>query len=135
MPASFKEQAQRLLARAPVIQAACDLDLLIFLHRHPRALLTTEQLAGFVGYNLKEIVKSLDAFIAAGLLDRTNQPSTHAARLFVLSLAGTQGRGTRALVELGSTRPGRERILGALQGRGSRPNRPGIPELRLVQRA
>jgi DNA-binding MarR family transcriptional regulator len=114
MPDSLKEQEQRLLARVPVIQTACDLDLLVFLHRHPRALLTTEQLAGFIGYDLKDIVKSLDAFVAAGLLDRTNQPSTHAARLFVLSLAGTQGRGTTALIDLGSTRQGRERILGAL---------------------
>jgi hypothetical protein len=58
---------KRLLARTPFIRGACDLDLIGFLHRHPRRLLTTEQLAGFVGYNLKEIAKSLDGFIEAGL--------------------------------------------------------------------
>lgn len=141
MPASFNDQAQRrelakrLLARTPVIQSACDLDLIIFLHRHPRMLLTSEQLAGFVGYSLKDIARALDAFIEAGLLARTTQQSMHAARLFVLLLNGPQGGGVRALLELGSTREGRGDILEALPPRGSRPDWPGPrTELRLIKR-
>src|SRR5215469_5271293 len=91
------ESTKRLLARVPVVQNACDLDLIVFLHRHPRALLTTEQLAGFVGYNLQEVAKALDCFIGAGLLVRTTQQSMHAARMFVLLLGGPQGEGLRAL--------------------------------------
>jgi DNA-binding MarR family transcriptional regulator len=51
----------------------------MFLHRHPRTLLTSEQLAGFLGYNLKEIARALDSFIEAGLLERTAQQSLREA--------------------------------------------------------
>lgn len=140
MPTPFNgppqpEETKRLLARAPVIQNACDLDLLVFLRRHPRTLLTSEHLAGFVGYSIKEIAKALDAFIDAGLLERTAQQSTHAARMFLLRLDGPQGGGVRALLELASTRQGRQGILEALNRDGSRPEQPGAaPELRLVKR-
>jgi hypothetical protein len=123
MPTSFNDPKQmelteRLLARTPFIRSACDFDLIAFLHRHPRTLLTGEQLAGFVGYELGEIAKALDSFIEAGLLEHTTQQPMHAARLFVLMLDGPQGGGTRALLELGSTREGRERILETLKPRG-----------------
>jgi len=140
MPTSFDDQKQleltkRLVARTPIIQNACDLDLMAFLHRHPRALLTTEQLAGFVGYNLKEVAKALDSFIEAGLLARTTQQSMHAARMFVLLLGGRQGEGVKALLELGSMRVGRQSILEALDAHGTRPDQPDAsPELRLVKR-
>jgi hypothetical protein len=124
MPTSFEDQTRRLLACTPVIQTACDLDLLMFLHRHPRALLTTERLVEFVGHNATDIVKSLETFIETGLLTRTPQPSAHAARMFVLLLAEPQGRGVSALLELCSTREGRERILEALQTRGTHGNQP-----------
>jgi hypothetical protein len=138
---SFDDQMQpdetkRLLARTPIIQNACDLDLMVFLHRHPRALLTSEQLAGLVGYNLKEIAKALDAFIEAGLLERTAQQSMHAARMFVLLLDGPQGGVVRALLELASTREGRQRILAVLNVRGAHLKQPGAPpEPRLVKYA
>ena len=136
MPTPFNDQAQpeqikQLLLRAPVIQNACDLDLLVFLHRHPRTLLTSEQLSALVGYNLREIAKSIDAFIEAGLLERTAQQSMHAARMFVLLLDGPQGGGISALLELSSTRKGRQHILEALNTRGSPPE--ATPELRLVK--
>ena len=141
MPTSFNgqkrlEETKRLLSRAPVIQNACDLDLIVFLHRHPRTLLTSEQLAGFVGYNLKEIAKAVDTFIEAGLLARTTQQSLHAARMFVLLLGGPRGEGMKAVLELGSTRAGQQGILEALNARGTPPNQPGAgPELRLVNSA
>ena len=129
-----RELTKRQLARTPIIKNACDLDLMIFLHRHPRTLLTSEQLAGFVGYNLNEIASALDAVIEAGLLARTKQQSMHAARMFVLLLDGPQGEEVRALLEIGSTREGRQDIVEALNAQGSLPNQPGAgPELRLVK--
>jgi hypothetical protein len=105
MPTSFDdrarpEQIERLLVGAPTIRNACDLDLLAFLYRHPRILLTSERLAGFVGYDLKDVARALDAFIEAGLLARTAQRSLHAARMFVLRLDGPHGEGTRRVLEL-----------------------------------
>jgi len=40
-----REQARRLVERIGVLRNACDLDLLLFFVRHPRALLTSEQIA------------------------------------------------------------------------------------------
>jgi len=111
-----------LLARTAVIQSACDLDLLVFLHRHPRTLLTTEQLAGFVGYPLQDVAKALEALIAVGLLERTAQQSGHAARMFLLLIAGPLGGGVRALLEVASTRQGRQDIVKALNEPRSSPD-------------
>ena len=123
---------KHLLARTPVIQSACELDLLAFLHRHPRTLLTSEQLAGLVCYRIKEIAKALDAFIEAGLLERTTQQSMHAARMFLLLLDGPQGEPAGALLELAGTRGGRRAILEALNSRESRFEAGILPALRLT---
>lgn len=104
----------KLLARAPMVRGACDLDLLVFLHRHPRSFLTSEMVAAFVGYDIKQVARSLEAFIDAGLLERTQNP-THAARLYLLVLDGPQGGGLKALLELASTREGRRSILNVLE--------------------
>ena len=95
------------------MRSACDLDLLAFLHRHPRTLLTSEQLAAFVGYDIKEIAKSLEGFIEAGLLERTQNPM-HAARMYLLVLDGPHHGGIRELLKLASTRNGRRGVLRAL---------------------
>ena len=107
------KEITRLLARTPVVRNACDLDLLVFLYRHPRALLTSEQLAAFVGYDIKEIAKSLEAFIEAGLLERTQNPM-HAARMYLLVLDGPPHDGIRELLKFASTRNGRRSVLQAL---------------------
>jgi hypothetical protein len=39
----IQKKIKRLLARTPVIRNGCDLDPLVFLYRHPRTLLTSEQ--------------------------------------------------------------------------------------------
>ena len=76
------EEVKQLLARLSVIRNGCDLDLLVFLYRHPRTLLTNEQIAAFVGRDMKQVAQSLDTFIEAGLLERTQNP-THAARMYL----------------------------------------------------
>lgn len=58
-----------------------DLDLLLFFARHPDALMTSEQLALLVGYDIQQIAKSLDLLVQRKLLRRTQNP-THAARLY-----------------------------------------------------
>ena len=129
---SSPEELKRQLARAAVIRNACELDLLTFLHRHPRSLLTSEQLAGLVGYNIKDIAKALDGFIDAGLVGRTAQRSLHAARLFLLLLDGPRGGPLRPLLELATTSTGRQDILDALKAPEPLPDAGGAPELRLA---
>jgi hypothetical protein len=53
------------------LRDACDLDLLLFFSRHPRVVLSSEQLAGYVGYELPEVARALDRALGAGLLKRT----------------------------------------------------------------
>jgi hypothetical protein len=60
----------RLIAVAG-LQDPCDLDLLLFFSRHPRVVLSSEQLAAYVGYDLAEVARALDRLLAAGLLRRT----------------------------------------------------------------
>lgn len=119
-----RQQIERVLAKVPFIKGACELDLLVFFHRHPRTLLTNEQLATFVGYDMKQIAKSIDIFIDAGLLERTQNP-IHAARMYLLLLAGPHGHALRELLEVASTRQGRGAVLGSLGSpRSSRPVEP-----------
>ena len=113
------EEVKQLLARLSVIRNGCDLDLLVFLYRHPRTLLTNEQIAAFVGRDMKQVAASLDTFIEAGLLERTQNP-THAARMYLLQLDGPQGGGFKKLLELASTREGRRAILEHLKPGGKR---------------
>lgn len=112
------EAVERLLARIPSIEDACSLDLLVFLYRHPRTLLTNEQLAIFVGYEMKMVAKSIDRFIDIGVLERTQNP-THAARMYRLMLESPTTGGLHALLELASTRQGRRDILEVLASKKS----------------
>lgn len=94
----------------------------MFLHRHPRTLLTSEQLSAFVGYDIKEIATSLEAFMEVGLLERTQNPK-HAARMYALELDDPQHSGVPELLKLASTRNGRHRIRQALSSANSRPDK------------
>lgn len=112
------EELKELLARISVVRNRCDLDLFVFLHRHPRTLLTNEQIAAFVGYDKKQVAESLDAFIGVGLLKRTQNP-THAARMYLFELNGPQIGGYKTLLGLASTREGRRAVLDALKSDNS----------------
>jgi hypothetical protein len=73
-----------------VVEAAglrdpCDLDLLLFFSRHPRVVLSSEQLATFVGYELPKVARALDRLLGAGLLKRAlNQGAP--GRMYVLEV-------------------------------------------------
>jgi hypothetical protein len=105
-----QKEIERLLARTPAIAGACELDLLVFFYRHPRSLLTNEQLAVLVGYDTKEIAQAIESFVEGGLVERT-QNTMHAARLYVLLLEGPQNGGLKPLLDLASTHQGRTEIL------------------------
>jgi hypothetical protein len=79
-------------------------------HRHPRALLTSEQLVAYIGYERDQVAKSLDGLIAAGVLTRSQNPA-HAARLYVLN-PGSLPEGLLARFLAGAaTREGRQEVV------------------------
>ncbi len=96
------------------IRQACDLDLLAFFYHHPLALLTSEQLVAFVGYDRERVAKSLDGLIEAGLLTRSPNPS-HAAHLYALELSGPSGSLLLSVLKIAATRPGRQELMRLLQ--------------------
>jgi hypothetical protein len=105
---------------------ACDLDLLLFFCRHPRALLTSEQIVAHVGYAREQVAKSLDGLIEAGLVSRSQSPA-HAARLHVLE---PEGGVLSSFLRIATTREGRLEVLRLLRG-----DTDGAPVTRLRRRA
>jgi len=106
------DDARQLLDRTGILRNACDLDLLLFFARHSRALLSSESLAGFLGYDLKDIADSLEVLLAGGLLNR-KQTSAHAARLYVLA-DSEPNEWIASFLAFASTRPGRLALKQAL---------------------
>ena len=113
-------EARSLLQRLGV-RDACDLDLLIFLARHPRTLLSSESLASFLGYDLQDVAESLEVLMAAHLLTRAQTPA-HAARLYVFAMDDANGDWLPSLLALVSTRSGRLAVRESL-GKGKRDAR------------
>ena len=115
-PTSSVESSLGPLLERAGIRRACDLDLLVFFGRHPRSLLSSESLAAFLGYPIKQIADSLDNFLAGGLL-RRRQTSAHSARLYELILDGPAYEWLETLLAQASTRPGRMALLNELDRR------------------
>src|SRR5207245_6554928 len=82
------KQIGDLLDRIGCLSCPCDLDLLLFFYRHPRAFLLSDRLAKYVGYDLPQVAGSLETLITAGLL-RQSPDSTDPARLYVLRRRST----------------------------------------------
>jgi hypothetical protein len=125
-----------LLDRFPALRSPCDLDLLLFVYRHPRAVLPGERLALYVGHDNAEVAKSLDTLIAAGILTRVQGP-TPSVRMYLLSSAGTPGGWIDALLRMASTRQGRLAMLAVLAERQRAPESPATDsaELRVERSA
>jgi len=117
------DHTRRLLDGIGVLRHPCDLDLLVFFVRHPRTLMASEQLAAFLGYDLKQITDSLDILLETGFLTRTPD-STHAARMHVFAIGVTNGGGLPELVELASTREGRLILRREMKRRAPETNGP-----------
>ena len=112
------EQVHRLLDRIAVLRDPCDLDLLLFCVRHPRALLSSDQIAALLGYPVKRLGDSLDVLVTADLLSRTQKPDG-VARLYVFD-DSVAPDWLPSLVELASTRAGRLALRNALKDRRKR---------------
>ena len=121
-----------MLDRIRGIRHACDLDLLLFFYRHPRALLTGERLVTVLGYDGEQVAKSLDGLIEAGLLTRSQNPS-HAARLYVLELGGVHGGPLSALLEIAATSEGRRELLRLLQPGANHVTSAGVQRASLAK--
>lgn len=107
------EQARTLLSHIPELRRPCDLDLLVFFARHTRTMMTSEDIARLLGYELKEIAKSLEILLEAGLLTKSHNP-TRARRLYVFEPGGANSAWLPAFVEFASTREGRMELRRAL---------------------
>src|SRR5262249_8437404 len=96
-----RRRFEHLLSSIGALRHPCDLDLLLFFHRHPRALLTSERLGAYVGYDLNQLGRSLDLLTEAGLLERSQNP-THPARMYVLNAPDTGW--LKSLLDIASTK-------------------------------
>jgi MarR family len=105
-------RAEDVLATIGVLRHPCDLDLLLFFQRHPRAMLTSDRIAAYVGYPLDRVERSLDLLSDAGFLERSPHP-TDAARMHVLP-PPPPGGWLAALLEVGATPHGRRELLHAM---------------------
>jgi len=121
------EQVHRLLDRVAVLRDPCDLDLLLFFVRHPRALLSSDQIAVLLGYPVKRLADSLDVLVTADLLSCRQKPNG-VARLYVFS-ERVSPDWLSSLVELASARAGRLALCNALDDRrkGKPPSRGSSP--------
>ena len=97
------------------LRSPCDLDMLLFFSRHSRSLLTSEKLAEYVGYDVKQVGRSLDWLITAGILTRSQNP-THEARLYVF-IANPYPPWLKSLLICASTREGRAALIARLKQR------------------
>lgn len=113
------DDAAQLLERIGVLRSRCDLDLLLFFARHPTALLTSEQLANWLGHELKAIAASLDVLQQARLIERHQNPS-HAARMYVFRADPAGGGWLPSLLRLAKTREGRLALIATLSSRSAR---------------
>lgn len=115
------QDLRSMLDRIRSIRYACDLDLLLFFHRHPCALLTSEELVAYLGYEREQVAKSLDGLIEADLLTRS-QSSSRVARLYVLELSGTTGGLLASLLKIAGRRQGRQDVMRLLKASASITN-------------
>jgi predicted transcriptional regulator len=53
------------------IESLCQWDMLVFLDRHPSSLVSTEDVARFLGYATAEVVAALDSVESTGLVERS----------------------------------------------------------------
>ena len=110
------KRIEDLLDRIGCVRHPCDIALLLFFFRHQQAYLKSERLADYTGYDLQQVVQSLETLIRAGLL-RESPDSTGPAKLYVLTRSGTPGQWLSSLLKIAATREGRLAIIDVLKER------------------
>lgn len=118
------ESLERLLDAAGLTHP-CDLDLMLFLDRHRDALMTSEQLAAFLGYDLAQLAKSLDVLGERQLLLRSQEP-THFARLYRFRAEHADER-LQEILEVASTLEGRRHLRRLLRQNHAAPRGTPLP--------
>jgi hypothetical protein len=99
-----------------VLASPCDLDVLLFVHRHPRALLGLDDLARGAGYSVREVRASIEALTAAGLVacaKRTSEDHT-SSTVFYEFTPGTWDAIVPTLLWVASSADGRRVLRRAL---------------------
>jgi hypothetical protein len=122
------------LVEAAGLRNACDLDLLLFFSRHPRVVLSSEQLAAYVGYDLVDVAQALDRLLGAGLLKRR---LNHGApgRMYVLEVDHAD-EWLEPLRQVCATPDGRNALRALLRERRSQAGLPvGDPSHRRLSSA
>jgi DNA-binding transcriptional ArsR family regulator len=110
------------LVEAAGLRDACDLDLLLFFSRHPRVVLSSEQLAAYVGYEPAQVARALDRLLETGLLRRTLDQG--GGRMYVLEV-GDAEEWLEPLRRVCATPEGRNALKGLLKQRQSPNGDPG----------
>lgn len=76
------------LVQAAGLREPCDLDLFLFFSRYPRVVLSSEQLATYVGHDVQHVARALELLLSARLLKRVlNQ----GGRMYVLDVERVGG--------------------------------------------
>jgi len=114
--------AHALLDQAAVLRHPCDLDLLMFFVRYSQVLLTSETLAGFVGYDGKNLARALEVLLGAGLLE--HQSNAHAARFYRFTGVASAPPWLPDLLTHGGMTSGRRSLIAALKQRQRGADRP-----------
>ena len=105
------------LVEAAGLREPTELDLLLFFLRHPRVVLSSEQLARYVGHEVPHVARALEVLLGAGLLRRVLCQGA-AGRMYVL--AADQSAGWLEPVErLCATPNGRRALRATLKARRS----------------
>ena len=119
------QEIRSLLNRVHSICDACDLDLMLFFHRHPRTLLSNDSLTAFVGYDREKIAQSLERLIAGGLLKQIRGPS-NTVNLHVLERGGLALETLERLLDFAYTGNGRGCVMRLLAAPSKRAHMDGV---------
>lgn len=112
-----------ILDRIAGIRHPCDLDVLLFFHRHPCTLLTSDRLVAYLGYDRDLVATSLETLIGSGLVKRMQKPSL-LSRLYVLERNGPTGELLSSLLQAAAAREGRRAVMRLLRNPLDPPSPP-----------
>ena len=126
-PAAGRAEPDAVTLMLDVLDRPCDLDVLLFLHRHPRALMTADDLARRVGHPVEVVRRSLSALCRGGLM-ASSEPAMTAepsgVRLY-RSVVGAWDDLLPAILWVASSPEGRHALRRALELKRARPLPPG----------
>jgi hypothetical protein len=105
------------LVEAAGIRTACEFDVLVFFSRHPRVVLSDEQLATYVGHEIHEVARALQRLLSASLLKLVRNPSA-ATGMYLLAVERVE-QWLGPMRQLCATPDGRHALRTSLKARRS----------------